>query len=190
MGESLAGANGQRADPLGDFIVQNQQSWDTRAAAYDQIVGAFSQPGGTVDRSADVLLADNWARDPSQNHVLSDAGAGRGRAIDVLRVDSQSPTFRVEVSGVATPDEYNAAQVQRAYEKGEDLRPTHANAERLELQRTTITEGEAYSLAAALTGGDAILSSGMSPGIASGAGNPIVRSIAESASDAIIVLST
>lgn len=197
LGDSLAAANGQQAQGVGpwsDADYRNGSDIQSDDAAlqrqtqpyYDQIVGVFSQLGGTVDRSGDALLTDNWARDPSQNRVLSDAGAGRGRAIDVLRVDSQSPTFRVEVSGVGTPDEYNAAQVRRAYEKGEDLRPTRANAERLELQRTTITEDEAYSLAAALAGPDAILSSGMSPGIASGAGNPIVRSIAESASDAII----
>ncbi len=55
LGDSIAAANGQRADPLGDFIGQNQQSWDTRAAAYDQIVGAFSQPSG--NQYAGVQLA-------------------------------------------------------------------------------------------------------------------------------------
>ena len=100
----------------------------------------------------------------------SETSSAKTKALGMLRVDSQSPSFRVEVSGVGTPDEYNAAQVQRAYEKGEDLRPTRANAERLELQRTTITEDEAYSLAAVLAGPDTILSSGMSLGIASGAG--------------------
>ncbi len=44
-----------------------------------------------------------------------------------------SDPFRVEVSGLPTPDEYNAAQVQRASEKGWDLRPTAANAANLEL---------------------------------------------------------
>lgn len=38
---------GNRPINRGDFISQNQQLWDTRAAAHDQIVGAFSQPGGT-----------------------------------------------------------------------------------------------------------------------------------------------
>ncbi|MDQ0045676.1 LysM peptidoglycan-binding domain-containing protein [Variovorax boronicumulans] len=200
LGDSIAAANSSsgstyvsQEEKLRDqFWAQSLGPVESRSrsaitsAAYDQLVGAFGQPGSAVDRSNDVLLADNWARDPSQNRVLSDAGAGRGRGIDVRRVDSQSPAFRVEVSGVGTPDEYNAAQVQRAYEKGEDLKPTRANAERLELQRTTITEDEAYSLAATSAGGDAILSSGMPLGVASGAGNSIVRSIAESASDAII----
>jgi hypothetical protein len=47
LGDSIAAANGQRADPLGEFITQNQPLWETRAAAYDQVVGAFSQPGGS-----------------------------------------------------------------------------------------------------------------------------------------------
>ncbi|MDQ0045674.1 hypothetical protein [Variovorax boronicumulans] len=55
LGDSIAAANGQQADPLGDFIAKNQPSWDTRAATYDQIVGAFSQSGG--NRSAGVQLA-------------------------------------------------------------------------------------------------------------------------------------
>ena len=62
------------------------------------------------------------------------------------------PVFRVEISGTSTPDEYNAAQVQRAFEKGWDLRPTVANAARLELwsggaptPSDAIDEGAMYS---------------------------------------------
>ena len=55
LGDSIAAANGQQSDPQGDFISQNQQSWDTRTAAYDQVVGAFSQHGG--NQYAGVQLA-------------------------------------------------------------------------------------------------------------------------------------
>jgi hypothetical protein len=61
LGNSLAttfsSASGTRTDPLGDFINKNMSAWEQRQANYDQIVGAFSNPG-PIDRSDDVLTAD------------------------------------------------------------------------------------------------------------------------------------
>lgn len=56
IGDSLAATNGQKADPLGDFIAQNQAAWDQRYANYQQMVGAFSD-AGAASHSNDVLLA-------------------------------------------------------------------------------------------------------------------------------------
>ena len=44
------------ADPLGEFIADNQQVWADRQARYDQVLAAFANPVST-DRSEDVLVA-------------------------------------------------------------------------------------------------------------------------------------
>ena len=76
-GQSSGNSRGQQEDRLGDFIAQNQQSWDTRAAAYDQIVGAFSEPGGS--RFAGVQLA------AGPGYSGMGAGSDRDQNIDRMR---------------------------------------------------------------------------------------------------------
>ena len=44
------------ADPLGDFIAQNEQAWADRQAAYDQMVATFGLPPA-IGRGQDTLLA-------------------------------------------------------------------------------------------------------------------------------------
>ena len=70
---SFSGATQPTTDALGDFIQKNQQSWDTRAAAYDQVVGAFSNTGATGSSNS-VVYASNDVQDPMQPNVVSDAG--------------------------------------------------------------------------------------------------------------------
>jgi YD repeat-containing protein len=97
-GQSSRGSTGQQEDRLGDFIAQNQQSWDTRAAAYDQIVGAFSQAASGTSQPG-IQYAD--ASRVLRTGFITDAGGG---SIDPGSVDSlrqSDGTYRVEIKGAA-----------------------------------------------------------------------------------------
>ena len=72
------------ADPLGDFIADNQQAWSDRQARYDQVLQAFTD-AQSADRSQDVQVA---------------AGPG----FSGLSQDGPQPdgSYRVTITGTAT----------------------------------------------------------------------------------------
>jgi hypothetical protein len=187
LGESLARGSSLEADQQRsgrDEAAFEKAQWAAYAAdpnTVNAFVGAFSGAQGWAngrDTSNDVLLA------AGEGFSLGSGNdPDRFRAENLARMQrmlGETPndagtSFRVEINGVSTIDEYNAAQVHRAFEKGEDLRPTLANAARLDLvDPNALSEGQRSGMviAAALAGGDAILSSDMPPDIASGAGGP------------------
>jgi hypothetical protein len=164
---------------LGQSIADGMQN--TALPSTSGPAGALSLGGGLLAAQAGLL-----ASDPDQ--FRADQLARIQRQLDEMPVDSATE-FRVEISGVATADEYNAAQVQRAFERGDDLAPTLANAKRLELAPLgALSEQEKMGMIiAAQSAGDVgILGivSGMPGDIASGQGglsgeigNPLGRAI-------------
>lgn len=95
---------GQKADPLGEFIAQNQGAWDQRYANYQQAVGAFSGTGA-VNRSNDVMLAAGPGYTGGIGSGGSDRDAQIARMLELAnRPESMGsqPMFRVEVNGVGS----------------------------------------------------------------------------------------
>ncbi len=100
------GRGSQQVDVLGEFIQKNQPRWDERAAAYDQLLGAFGNPR-PVDRTSDVLLADasgvvesdrgrvTWrvltgagTANPAEGGLASTGGDSSGQGISDADVES------------------------------------------------------------------------------------------------------
>ncbi|MDN6888409.1 hypothetical protein QMO14_33055, partial [Variovorax sp. CAN2819] len=91
LGDSIAAANGQQADPLGDFIAQNQGAWDQRyanrppgyiAEANGAVGGSSSRVAGTSNMSGALLApigADELSRIPKS------VAEGRGVTNEFVR---------------------------------------------------------------------------------------------------------
>lgn len=71
-GQSSGSSTGQQEDRLGDFITQNQGTWDQRYANYRQIVAAFGQ-ANDGDRFDGIDVAG-----PGSPDMIRKAGASQG----------------------------------------------------------------------------------------------------------------
>ena len=176
LGESLASnstqGNGTPSSPsvqsgTGDHIIFGKPdatkfpelSRFEAGAAY----GWYTPP---VDRSGDVQLAAgaafalNQGNDPDR--FRPDNLARMRQMLDSVPSEEEQP-LRIEINGVGrymTSDEWNAWTVEGARQRGEDLSPTVANAERLglkDLHQPTENELIGMQIAAASAGPDAAM---------------------------------
>ena len=107
------------ADPLGEFIANNQQAWADRQAAYEQMLGAFNDPLA-IDRSQDLLLAagpgfaglegEGLGPDGAYRVTITGTGADAARE-ELARIDQllQSPTGQ----GISRAGLYNDVVLDR-----------------------------------------------------------------------------
>jgi YD repeat-containing protein len=202
LGESLASQSDPRGQVYNDGDVARSElrvrsAGQTDPSTLNAFVDAFGGAQGWAngrDTGNDVLLAAgegfSLGSGNDSDRFRAENLARMQRMLDETPTDTSAPPYRVEINGVGSTsiDDYNAQKVWLANKRGEDLRPTLANAARLDLvDPNALSDGQRSGMviAAALAGGDAILSN-MSPEYATGFNGPagvLARPMAEAIVD-------